>query len=116
MIRDQTCWYVATHWVSVYMGVHLSISDLLTFPLLMPDVPSAHASDIEGFNLAAYFLSAHFGGSSLPSSSALSPSSLVLCTDLGLCSAGAYTVNRHRGVGPVLMTDRGQPRPTQDHK
>lgn len=40
----------------------------------------------------------------MPSSSNLSPSSFVRLTVVSACSAGAYTVKRQRGVGPVLTT------------
>ena len=45
----------------------------------------------------------HSGGTSISSSSSLSPCSLFLCTLVGLCSAGEYTVYKIKGVGPVLI-------------
>ncbi len=55
------------------------------------------------FSFSALLLRAHSGGTSIPSSSSWSPCSFVLCTVVGLCSAGLYTVYRISGVGPVLM-------------
>jgi hypothetical protein len=54
------------------------------------------------FSFCSFPFWLHSGGSSIPFSSSLSPSSFVLCTVVGLCSAGLYTVYNSRGVGPVL--------------
>src|SRR5271154_5224409 len=61
------------------------------------------ASTNPSFSFSALLLLAHSGGTSIPSSSSWSPCCFVLCTVVGLCSAGLYTVYRMSGVGPVLM-------------
>jgi len=54
------------------------------------------------FSFSFLLLCDHSGASSIPSSSSLSPCSFVLCTEVGLCSAGLYTVYKINGFGPVL--------------
>src|SRR5271170_2348833 len=53
-------------------------------------------------SFSALLFRLHAGATSIPSSSSCSPCSFVLCTVVGLCSAGLYTVYRIKGVGPVL--------------